>query len=35
MTADDHKSKKPALYWAMLILMFGAFLAVTIAGGSL
>ena len=35
MTADDHKSKKPALYWAMLITMFSAFLAVTMAGGSL
>jgi len=35
MTADDHNIKKPALYWAMLILMFGAFLAVTIAGGSI
>jgi hypothetical protein len=35
MTDENLEFRKPALYWVALVLMLCAFLAVSIAGGSL
>jgi hypothetical protein len=35
MTTDNREFRKPALYWVALVLMLCAFLAASIAGGSL